>query len=178
MIVFAIKNGNWSDPTIWTSQKIPTTENIVYSAGKEIILDVDCAANILTTDGPYEGLYGGCFILENNVTFTGNIKSNSTTCIKYFGNNSTIVGTITGGNNGYITAVENLSSGCLNIIGEVRGGEGGYSYGINNCSTGTINLTGLSLLGLGGFSWGIWNSQNGKINLNGVENNRQGEYLT
>jgi hypothetical protein len=178
MIVFAIKNGNWSDPTIWSYQTIPNPEDIVYSAGKDIIIDTDIACSLITTDSPIEGqFFGGTFILEDGVVFTGNIQAKTNTCLKFSGTTSTIIGNVSGGDGGYMAGVENLGSGTLNIIGEVRGGSGGYSYGINNTSTGTINLSGTSLLGLGGYSWGIWNSGLGKVFINGQEYTGEGGFI-
>ena len=179
MVIFAIKDGNWSDPTIWCYQEVPAPDDTVYSAGKNITIDTDVVCQLITTDSPIDGqFYGGEFILEDNTTFIGNIAGNSNTCLRFSGNNSTIVGNISGGNGGYTAGIENIGTGTLNISGVVHGGSGGYSYGINNSSTGTVNLTGESLLGLGGYSWGIWNSENGNIILNGIQDNRQGEYLT
>jgi len=175
MIVFAIKNGNWSDPTIWSYQTVPNLEDIVYSAGKDIVIDTDIACSLITTDGPIEGqFFGGTFTLQDGLVFSGNIQAKTNTCLKFSGTNSTIIGSISGGDGGYMAGVENLGSGTLNIIGEVRGGNGGYSYGVNNTSTGTINLSGTSLLGLGGYSWGIWNSVLGKVFINGQEHTGEG----
>ena len=178
MQVFAIKSGNWSDPTIWCYQVVPGAEDIVYSAGKDIIIDTDIACNLITTDSPIEGQFsGGTFILEDGVTFIGGIAAKTNNCLKFSGTNSTIIGSVSGGDGGYMAGVENLGSGTLNILGEVRGGNGGYSYGINNTSTGTINLSGTSLLGLGGYSWGIWNSGLGKVFINGQEYTGEGGFI-
>lgn len=178
MQMFAIRSGNWSDSTIWCYQVVPAVDDIVYSAGKEVTIDVDCSCQLITTGSPIEGQFdGGSFVLGDGVVFSGNIAAKSNTCLRFSGSNSTIIGNVSGGDGGYMAGVENLGTGVLGISGEVRGGNGGYSYGINNVSTGTVSLTGTSLLGLGGYSWGIWNTQNGKIVLNGVSDNRQGEYL-
>ena len=176
---FAIKDGNWSDPTIWCYQQVPGVEDVVYSSGKTITIDTDVTCALITTDSPIEGQFtGGKFILEDGLVFVGNIASNSNTCLKFTGNSSTIIGNVSGGNGGYTAGIENLGTGTLNVSGVVQGGGGGYSYGINNTSTGTVSLTGESLLGLGGYSWGIWNALDGKIILNGNESNSQGGYLT
>jgi hypothetical protein len=178
MQVFAIKSGNWSDPTIWSYQAVPGVEDTVYSAGKTVTIDVDIACNLITTDSPFEDqFFGGEFILEDNVTFIGGIAGRTNTCLKFSGTNSTIIGSISGGDGGYLAGVENLGSGTLNILGEVRGGNGGYSYGVNNTSTGTINLSGTSLLGLGGYSWGIWNTGLGKVFINGQEYTGEGGFI-
>jgi len=179
MIVFAIKDGNWSDPTIWCYQQVPNVEDVVYSSGKTVTIDTDVTCVLITTDSPIEGQFvGGEFILEDSLVFVGNIASNSNTCLKFSGNSSTIIGNVSGGNGGYVAGIENLGTGTLNISGTVQGGNGGYSYGVNNTSTGTISLTGESLLGMAGYSWGIWNNVDGKIILNGNESNSQGGYLT
>jgi hypothetical protein len=178
MQVFAIKSGNWSDPTIWCYQVVPSAEDTVYSAGKDIVIDTDIACSLITTDSPIEGQFsGGTFILEDNVTFIGGIAAKTNTCLKFYGTNSTIIGSISGGDGGYMAGVENLGSGTLNIFGEVRGGNVGYSYGVNNTSTGTINLSGTSLLGLGGYSWGIWNTGLGKVFINGQEYIGEGGFI-
>jgi hypothetical protein len=179
MIVFAIKNGNWSDPTIWCYQEVPGVEDVVYSSGKTVTIDTDITCTLITTDSPIEGQFvGGEFILEDNLVLVGNIAANTSTCLKFSGNNSTIIGNVSGGNGGYVAGIENLGTGTLNVSGTVQGGSGGYSYGVNNTSTGTISLTGESLLGRAGYSWGIWNNVDGKIILNGNESNSQGGYLT
>ena len=178
MIVFAIKDGNWSDPNVWCYQAVPGTEDTVYSAGKTITIDADVTCNLITTDSPIEGQFaGGVFILEDGVTFIGGIAAKTNTCLKFSGTNSTIIGSISGGSGGYLAGVENIGSGTLNILGEARGGNGGYSYGINNTSTGTINLSGTSLLGLGGYSWGIWNTGLGKVFINGQEHTGEGGFI-
>jgi hypothetical protein len=177
MQVFAIKSGNWSDPTIWCYQYVPGIEDVVYSAGRTVTIDTDIACNLITTDSPLEDrFFGGEFILEDGVTFIGDIAAKTNTCLKFSGTNSTIIGSISGGDGGYMTGVQNLGSGILNILGEVRGGNGGYSYGVNNISTGTINLSGTSLLGLGGYSWGIWNTGLGKVFINGQKYTDEGGY--
>ena len=175
MQIFAIKDGNWSDPTIWCYQFVPGVEDTVYSAGKDIVIDTDISCSLITTDSPIEGQFsGGTFILEDEVTFIGSIAAKTNTCLKFSGTNSTIIGSISGGDGGYTAGIENLGSGTLNIVGEVRGGNGGYSYGVNNTSTGIINLSGTSLLGLGGYSWGIWNTGLGKVFINGQEHTGEG----
>jgi hypothetical protein len=178
MQVFAIKSGNWSDPTIWCYQVVPEPEDIVYSSGKTVTIDTDVVCSLITTDSPIEGQFmGGEFILEDNITVIGNIAAKTNTCVKFFGTNSTIIGNVSGGDGGYVSSIENLSSGTLNIVGDVRGGNGGYSYGINNTSTGIINLSGTSLLGLGGYSWGIWNTGLGKVFINNQEYTGEGGFL-
>jgi len=178
MQIFAIKSGNWSDASIWCYQTVPNPEDIVYSSGKTITIDTDVVCSLITTDSPIEGQFtGGEFILEDNITFVGDIAAKSNTCLKFSGTNSTIVGNISGGDGGYMSGVENLGTGTLNVVGEVRGGNGGYSYGVQNLSTGTINLSGASLLGLGGYSWGIFNSQNGKVFINGQDVSQEGGIL-
>jgi hypothetical protein len=174
MQVFAIKDGNWSDPTIWCYQVVPSIEDIVYSAGKTITIDTDAICSLITTDSPIEGQFsGGSFVLEDNVVYTGNIAAKTNTCLKFSGSNSTIIGNVSG----YTAGVQNLGTGILGISGEVRGGNGGYAYGVQNMSSGVIDLTGTSLLGLGGYSWGIYNSQEGIVYLNGQEHTGEGDVL-
>lgn len=178
MVVFALKDGNWSDATIWSSLSLPTQDDTVYSAGKVVTIDTDCFCGVIKPDGPLEGMSGGYFILTDGITYIGDVAGGSEACLKFSGNNSTIIGNVSGGNGGYTAGIENLGTGTLNVFGVVQGGGGGYSYGINNTSTGTVSLTGESLLGLGGYSWGIWNAVDGKIILNGNETNSQGGHLT
>lgn len=178
MIVFAIKDGNWSDATIWSYQQVPGVEDVVYSSGRTITIDTDVACALITTDSPIEGQFaGGEFILEDGLVFVGNIAANTGTCLKFSGNSSTIIGNVSGGNGGYTAGIENLGTGTLNVFGVVQGGGGGYSCGINNTSTGTVSLTGESLLGLGGYAWGIWNTGLGKVFINGQKYTGEGGFI-
>ena len=80
MQVFAIKSGNWSDPTIWCYQVVPSVEDTVYSAGKDIVIDTDITCSLITTDSPIEGQFsGGTFILEDGVTFIGGLAAKTNT---------------------------------------------------------------------------------------------------
>ena len=83
MLLFAIKDGNWSDPTIWCYQEVPGVEDVVYSSGKNVTIDTDVTCQLITTDSPIEGQFvGGEFILEDSLVFVGNIAANSNTCLK------------------------------------------------------------------------------------------------
>jgi hypothetical protein len=96
---------------------VPGAGDVVYSSGNTVTIDADVTCALITTDSPIEGQFtGGTFILEDGVTFIGDIAAKTNTCLKFSGTNSTIIGSISGGDGGYMAGVVNLGYGALKVI--------------------------------------------------------------
>lgn len=175
--IWAIKNGNWSDPSIWIYNQLPSENDKVFCAGNTIIIDQNIKVETICNEEIYDIKAGGNFVIDNDITIESNIFAKNQILIEYNGlGNLTIIGNISGGESGYLDTIVNNNTGTILVSGSIRGGMGGYTHGINNLQNGTIAVTGFVGMGLGGFSYGIFNSENGTIIINNVVSNLSGYY--
>lgn len=162
------QSGNWSDLNTWPCGTLPTSGDIVYTNGHEVIIDTDIHVNRLTNEFTYLDIYGGSFIALDGVTIKANISNMDECIVLYTGTSAiNIIGNIEGGRS-KSSCIENRSTGTINITGNVKGGGSADSYGILNFSTGTINLTGIASVGEGQGAHAIINNS-GTIIINGIE---------
>lgn len=65
MVVYAIKSGRWSDPSIWNTGELPKRNFIVSANGNEVVIDMDVrlGKGRLTTRAYPPGQSGGRFII-------------------------------------------------------------------------------------------------------------------
>jgi hypothetical protein len=153
-IVFATKDGDWSDPTVWNTGALPTEEDDVYA--NNFLVTIDVSPTILSLrNGGGGTTTGGRFILSDGTTLTtttsvGLSSQAANTTLVTFSSPSpgtaNYVGTIStgSGGGGGQAGILNSSTGTLNITGEVRPARNSNSvaYGVINSGSGIINIVG------------------------------------
>lgn len=127
-LLFATKSGLWTDPTVWNTNTVPTTADIVYADGRTVLINsVSASANIITTSQRPGGSPGGRFHINNGVSLSANILSGSTAVLVF---NSAapsffnLFGNISGGDFPQLTNFDgtlvNFRGGNINIIGDIK----------------------------------------------------------
>jgi len=137
---YAVKNGNYNDPTVWSTGAVPTT-GTVYSNNYTVTVNVNSAATIVTNVAGTVAVAGGSFVLSNGVTLTANVYAGATTCV---------------------TLATGITAG---VVGNAYGGSLSNTYGVNKSGTGTFTLTGNCYGGTG--SHGVINSSSGTVAISG-----------
>lgn len=175
--VYAVKSGNWSDPTVWNTGALPTSADNVYS--NTFTVTIDMSPTVLSiSNSPTTGVsLGGTFVINaNNITLTSNVNAANQTCLTVSiasGYTANIVGNVSGGYQNTPPAVVFSGQGTLNITGNCAGGGGtsNSAYGVNNTSTGTVNITGNVSGGSNSnapLSHGVNNNSTGSVNITGT----------
>jgi hypothetical protein len=170
--VWATKNGNWSDTTVWNTGSLPTVVDDVFADNRTVYIDIDSIARSIRTTQRTGGTAGGSFIVSAGTALTANVLAGSTTCLTFSAaapNTFTLTGSVTGGNTGASSGVVNTSSGTLYIFGNAQMGTSTTTHhGINNNSTGTIYMTGNVFINNTASSSGsVNNNSSGSIYLSG-----------
>jgi len=182
---YAVKNGNYNDPTVWSTGAVPTT-GAVYANGYTVTVNVNATCTSVNTIAGSVAVAGGGFTLANGVTLTANAYSGSTTCVTFSGtsgNSASFVGTAYGSSTTLNKwGIYNSSTGTLNITGSPTGGSQTNAYGAWSGSTGTINVTGSPVGGTGSGAAGV-RAATGTINIigsptGGAATGGAGVYLT
>jgi hypothetical protein len=168
----AIKNGIWSDATVW-SPSAPTAADDVFAAGFTVFVDTNIQVISINTIGATGIGGGGVFRPNNGVLMRTNVVAGSSTCVNFASaspNAFSLVGNISGGNTSGMHGVDNTSTGTINITGNINGGTSPAftaSYGVRNNSTGTINIVGNVLIPNNSGNSSVSNTTTGTINLTG-----------
>jgi len=182
-IRYAIKNGNWSDPTVWDgATTLPASADDVRSNTFTVTIDGDYTVRSLSNrveTSPVVAV-GGAFVPINGITLTCTLVgsgifpgiTNNVPFDSYLtaGQSCTVVADVIGGAASGSWALRNSSGGTINIAGSVFGGSGNInSHGVINSSSGTINIIGnvftdVSTINAG---YAINNAGSGTINLTG-----------
>lgn len=159
-VVYAIKSGNWSDPTVWSTGALPGTSDDVRS--NTFTVNIDGSYTVKTLSNCSEGgaATGGTFNLLNDVTLTAtdrifntltsaNPGPASVGALTYSqpGGSATINAVIQGGAfldqaSGSRVGVSASGSGTLTVNGAVyAGGAGGNGQGSRGIvASGSVNL--------------------------------------
>lgn len=185
---FARANGNINATNVWATTPAGTPAAQTFVAGdvlyaNNFLITVNVSTDLGSTgevrnDNTNGAAPSGSFILSNGVTLTANViqGAHGVVCVIFSGtsgNSATIVGNCTGGAANNAVAVNNTSTGTLNIQGNVVAGitGGGGAHGCNNASSGTLNIVGNLTGGLGtasnANSFGANNAGTGTINVTG-----------
>ena len=191
-LVYAVKNGNWSDPTVWNTGSLPGNEDDVYTNGKTVTIDIDLIGQYrpkaLYARNPGDGTSGGYFIVNTTrqigepdypVDIYGpDLNGAQYPCVRftaYAPNELTIYGNVFGGPQNYCYGVQNQYTGTVNIIGNVSG-LSCAAVGVRNESLGTINIIGDVAGGVCWDSYGASNVGSGTINIIGNVSGGSGNY--
>lgn len=68
--VYAVKSGNWSDPTVWNTGALPTSADDVFADGNIITVDQDLTVQTLRITARSGGVTGGYFTCGGAYTIT------------------------------------------------------------------------------------------------------------
>ncbi|WP_080056851.1 hypothetical protein [Spirosoma aerolatum] len=147
--VWAIKTGNWSDPTVWSSGTVPGTTDDVYLNGYPVNINQNiqvASVRATATSGVIAGGYGA--LAAGTYTIQCDMYASSAASSYCFRGNS-------------------LASGNYTFVGNCYGGISGSSYCIYflGCSNVTFSFTGNSNGGSVQSSHGIFFSACTNMNI-------------
>ena len=179
-IRYAVAPGNWSNTSTWNGGTLPTSADDVYA--NLFTVTIDTSPTVLSVqNGTATGVTtaGGTFVPTNGITLTctsangvicGAIGSPpAITSSLTTGQSCTIIANLLSASGAAGNAVNNASTGTVNIIGNSTGSTAN-SAGVAclNSSTGTVNLTGNCTGGGQSTSaHGIQNAAGGTVNITG-----------
>jgi hypothetical protein len=161
-LVYATKNGNWSDTTVWNTGILPDVVDIVRPNNFTVTIDISLTVLEMRNDAGGGAVLGGSFTLNDGVTVT---TSNG-----FFG---------TYGSSG-IGLLNYGGAGSVIINGNVEGSKSAVSNtcAISNNSTGTITINGnISSSGSGSTAQTLRNQSNGTLIINGNLTSVSGELI-
>jgi fibronectin-binding autotransporter adhesin len=195
----AVKNGVWSDATVWTPNP-PAAGDVVRPNNFTVTIDVNVSVTEIRNDAGGGAVANGSFTLNDGVTVTasngffGSFNANNLSggLINYSG---TLSATLNGQINQAISSavaiscVQNLSTGTITINGNVVSAAGGNQNStLRNTSTGTFIINGnltnnstssciINLIGTSTINGGITtNSGTAITNTSGTINISGGTY--
>lgn len=175
--VYAVKSGNWSDPTVWNTGALPTSADDVFANNFRVIVDVSATVLSIRHSSTTGVIAGGGFDLTNgvilNATAAGFVGFNTTLLIKFelsSPNSATIIGNITSPTvvDGVPTVIHS-GTGTLNVIGNIFSTPRSSCSGITISGTGILNVTGnlLSTTGVPNTATQIRINGNATVNVTG-----------
>lgn len=151
-LVFATKNGNWSDTTVWNTGSLPSAADIVRPNNFTVTIDIDVTVTEIRNDAGGGAVVSGRFTLNDGITVTasngfyGTYTAAAPQLLNYSGLGTIIL-------NGDIFGVQanNLNCACLLVE-----------------SNGTVTING-NITNLNSSSSGqsIRNTSSGNIIING-----------
>ncbi len=168
-LIVSAASGNFNAGATWTGGVVPGVgDEARASTGHTVTITANVTCDEVSNAGT------GIFTLASGVTLTANVTSKSATasryCLQFTAASPAvgyIVGNLTGGSVSSAYALNNNSSGTINITGNVTAGAGGAASGIVNSGSGIINVTGNVTGGSGTSSFGINGFGTGAINITG-----------
>ena len=155
---YAIKNGNWSDSTVWDGGTLPSAGDDVHAGGFTVDIDQAIEVASIRNDAGSSAPAGGRFEVDVDVTITADVIQGVTLNeILRVGDNSactvSLFGDVTGGAGSSMRAVRLYDGSSLTITGNVTGGDGSSSYGVY--SLGTLAIVGNVTGGSGTSAFGV-----------------------
>lgn len=172
--VFATKNGNWSDTTLWNTVGLPTTGDDVFTNTFTVVADISATVLSIRNSGASGITTGGSISItdaSNGITLT-------TTSGTGFGvrDNNLIISSINSGNistlsgaltfisgAGTATGIAHSGSGELRLNGTLNAALSASTAAIVNTGIGTFRHTGSFVSASG---WGVFNNSSGTVFLN------------
>lgn len=180
--VFAVKNGVWSDTTLWNTLALPTTVDDVFSNNFTVYVDGNYRVLTVQNLSATGITLGGTFILNDTVSLSANVIGGVelVNCVQFLSAapaSCTIVGSLCANNPaGRPGALSNNNTGTVTVIGNGLGRIKNAAVGlsptfgyVNNLSSGTMNLFGDYFTSTQQVvdNRTIWNDSTGTINLVG-----------
>jgi len=150
-LVYATKNGNWSDTTVWNTGTLPVAADIVRPNNFTVTIDISATVTEIRNDASAPAAVGGSFTLNDGVSVTasngffGTYVAANPQLLNYSGSGSVILnGKINGANvtNAVAFCVTNNSTGTITINGNVENTGNGNAVSIRNLSSGVIIING------------------------------------
>jgi hypothetical protein len=144
-----------------------TSSDVLHSNSFAITVNVSTTVGEVRNDTANSATAGGSFTLSNGVTLTANVISGAAVCVQFSGttpNEAYVVGNATAATG---PAINNASTGTLNITGNLAAGSAQGANGANNSSTGTLNITGNITGGSTNNAFGANNASTGTLNITG-----------
>jgi hypothetical protein len=179
--VFAVKNGSWSDTTVWNTLALPVIIDDVFSNNFTVYIDSSFQVRTVTNLSAVGIAPGGRFIFNDGVSLSANViggGTNQIACVQFlsaFPASSTLVGNLCAVNTSIAgpRALLHNSSGTMTVFGNGLGrikGIGNPADGyIQHDGSGILNLFGNYIAGTNAVvdNRGIWLGSSGTINLVG-----------
>jgi hypothetical protein len=166
--VYAVKSGDWSDPTVWNTGALPTSADDVFSNSFTVTVDVSVSVLTVKNSAASPIVAGGTFLLSDGITLTAQNSLNGTDLIQLNANAPAIAGAIASASGATSYVIRNNGTGTLNLTGTYSGSGGAANRTpIGNISTGTINITGTLNAGSSANCNGAINLSTGTINVVG-----------
>lgn len=143
--VYATKNGNWSDVTVWNTGTFPTAADDVRANGFTVTINQDINVLSIRTDASSPAVGGGVFNnTTNNRNVIANVVAGTSTCLT----NSVILNVTGNISGGTANPSYGLSGGTIvTVIGNATAGVNNNAGGIFNIAT--LNMTGTANGGTG-----------------------------
>ena len=158
-ILSAVKSGNWSDPTVWSTNALPETTDYVMVSTHVVTIDQDIVVAGLSHNNPEfippissaPPEFTGYFLANSGITISADITGVRTQVIRFqdsfpsflniIGNTFRIPTVVTSTPANYVLgAIQNASTGVINMSG-IHGGDI-YNNGVVNISGSVINGSG------------------------------------
>jgi hypothetical protein len=148
--VYAIKTGNWSDPTVWNTGALPTSADDVFSNNFTVTIDQNVNVLSIRNTAQSPAVAGGGFVISSSttVTCTGSVGMQSSpatlvTVSAAAGNTVSINSNIyASSTTNSITTIVKTGACSLNITGEFYTVGGGNRDCLNISATGTVTVVG------------------------------------
>lgn len=147
--VYATKNGNWSDVTVWNTGSLPTSADDVFANNFTVSIDVDFTVLSVRNESETGITAGGGFVLDSGRTIacTGlGIRNANTTCVTFSTTGTSYINSnIT--NNGSAHCVSITSTGTLYIVGNINSSAGNGFATLNATAACSVYVTGSVRIG-------------------------------
>lgn len=157
--VYAVKTGNWSDPTVWNTGALPSPADDVFSNNFTVTIDQNVSVLSIRNRAASPAVAGGGFVISSAVTVTvtgasTGIMGGSGSCITFSGAagvTATIdTSRIEGPDTNASQTINHTGSGTLTITctSYSPSGAGSTRYTILFNSTGVFNYSGGAIVGV------------------------------
>jgi len=164
-IITAVKNGNWSDPTVWDSGTLPQAGDTVRPGAYAVVIDQDVDVALLAATAGQAGYFRinvGNLTIRANIDPFGSGNFSPAGFVRLYhvtGTRLTFIGNVTGGNTfTNMIAVRHFGAGGLDFTGTIRGGPGpgqGCHGFFTSVAGDSIHVTGDLFGGNGAASYGF-----------------------
>jgi hypothetical protein len=174
-IVSAVKSGNWSDITVWSTGALPASVDTVQSNNFTVTVNGTFVVSAITNTG------GGGFVFADGGDLTATLSQGGWggTSLGYivgfslaapatatFRGNITNTGSTSRDGRAFVL---HSGTGTFNVVGNINCTTGYQDYIVRLTGTGILNLTG-NIIGNGGsngLGYSVSNASSGTINITG-----------